>query len=424
VSTRGGRAILYVVLDGLGDEPCAVLGGQTPLQAASTPTLDALARQGATFRLDMRDGRGQVSTNYGQFSLLGYGDDAALPQRGPVEAAGVGLDLRPGDVAFRANYATVDAAGRIVDRRAGRIREGAGELSRALDGMDLGDGVTTLVRSGTEHRVAVVLRGPGLGAGVTDSDPVHTIRGPTAPLPIRPVDASDRAAAKTAAALEVFQRRIGPVLAAHPVNQSRAARSLPVANALIFRRAGNHLPVPSLRDRFGLGCLAVAGGSTVRGVMRLLGCTVVHEDRYTGNADTDVASKLERAMAGLRSGYDLAVAHIKAIDILSHDRRPADAAAFLERVDTALGEVLHGAERSLVVAVAADHSTSSETGDHTDVPPPALIFGEGIRPDAARAFHEAELERIGAPVLRGSAFFRTLLESAGWARSGQAPQGC
>ncbi|MFW5740316.1 MAG: phosphoglycerate mutase, partial [Myxococcota bacterium] len=224
VRSAGRLQLFYLILDGLGDEPCSALGGRTPLEVARIPHLGELARRGRTYRLDMRDRTGDVSTSYGQFALFGYGDDAALPERGPVEAAGIGVDLAKGDVAFRANWATFDGGWRIVDRRAGRIREGAVELARALDGMSLGDGVQALVRAGTEHRVALVLRGPGLGAGVSDSDPMHTILEPVPPLRVTALDPGDVASQRTVACLARFQELSRPILCKHPVNLRRKER--------------------------------------------------------------------------------------------------------------------------------------------------------------------------------------------------------
>ena len=411
MKARAQAQVLYVVLDGLGDDPCSELGGLTPLAAADIPVLNALAREGTTFRLDMCDRDGHVSTSYGQFSLLGYGDDPVLPQRGPVEAAGIGLELQEGDIACRANYATFDDEGRILDRRAGRIRSGAAALSHALDGLSLGDGVTALMRSGTEHRAALVLRGAGLGSCVTDADPLHTIREPTPPLRVVACDPTDAASVRTAEKLRSFLNRARDILATHPANLARIADGLAPANGVLTRRAGPHIPLPSLEDRFGVRCLAIAGGSTVTGVMRVLGCETIGAPRFTANVDTDVEGKFETALGALAEGYDVVLVHIKAVDILSHDRKPQEAARFLERVDRALGATLPYLSDHLLVAVAADHSTSSETGDHTASPPPALLCGPGVMPDEAMAFNELELIRCGAPVLRGPAFFRRILDA-------------
>jgi len=409
VSFAGFRhQLLYLVLDGLGDEPCDALGGQTPLEAARTPQLDELARRGQVCWLDLRDRSGEVTTNRGQFALLGYDDEDATPRRGPVEAVGLGVQLQEGDVALRANFATLDAEGRIVDRRAGRIREGTEELGRAIDGMDLGDGVVARVHGGIEHRMALVLRGPGLSAAISDSDPTHTSAQPTATLDVQPTDAADPAAAHTADKLRSFLARIRPILSEHPVNRERQARGLLPANGLLTRQAGRHVSVQSLEDRFGVRCLAIAGDGTVIGVMRVLGCETVKLPSFTANADTDLDGKLVQAAHGIEAGYGIVMTHIKATDTLSHDRQPVAEVAFLERIDAALATALAKLPPGVLVAVGSDHATSSTIGDHLDIPTPALLSGVDVPASGAAAFHEQALRQCGAPVLVGGAFFARL----------------
>jgi len=414
VSDAGGpRQLLYLVLDGLGDVPCPALDDRTPLEAARLPHFDRLAAGGAVYRLDMRDRWGRVSTASGQFALMGYDDDDALPKRGAVEGAGIGMRLQNGDVALRANWATLDDRGWIVDRRAGRIREGTDELAAAIDGMDLGDGVTARVGSGTEHRVALVLRGPELGAGLTDSDPQRTADEPIEPLPIAPLVAADERATRTAAKLTGFLARIRPILADHPVNRTRRAEGLLPANGLVTRQAGRHLVLPSLEERFGLRCLAVVGDSTVTGVMRLLGCETYTQPTFTANVDTDLEGKLAAAQAGLAAGHDIVLLHVKALDILSHDRVPDGSVAMLERLDEVVGGWLAKRCDQLVIAIGGDHSTSSISGDHSDAPTPALIHGGSAAASHVPAFHEWALSEAGAPVLRRGAFFLQVLAALG-----------
>jgi 2,3-bisphosphoglycerate-independent phosphoglycerate mutase len=407
------RRLLYLVLDGLGDEPSAGLGGRTPLQAARTPNLDALARGGQVFRLQLADEEGTAATHIGQFALLGYGPGAGIPRRGPVEAAATGLELAPGDVALRANLATLDAAGRILDRRAGRIREGAAELCAALDGLDLGEGVTAFARSATEHRAAIVLRGPGLGAAVTDSDPGTLAGGPRPPLPVRPRDPSDAAAVRTARKVEAFLAQARPLLAAHPVNREREARGLPPANAILTRQAGVFVPVPSLQARFGVRCTGIAAERTVLGVLRLLGAEAVTRPEFTANTDTALEAKFEAALKLLQEDLEIVLLHIKATDILGHDQRPREKAEYLEQIDAQLERALEILPEATLVAVASDHSTSSTSGDHILEPVPALLWGQGVKACGIRAFDEPSLAAFGAPLLDGDAFFRRLLEALG-----------
>jgi len=404
------RQLLYVVLDGLGDEPAAALGGQTPLEAALTPVLDGLARGGEVFRLDMRDRAGEVSTSHGQFALMGYPDDGSLPHRGPVEAAGIGVALDPGDVALRANFATFGPGGSIVDRRAGRIRAGADALAAALDGLDLGGGVRALVKSGTEHRVALVLRGADLGAAVSDSDPMHAAGARDGAMHVTALEPGDAASERTAEKLRLLLARAREILAVHPVNDQRRASGLLPANGLLVRKAGVHVPVQPLIERYGLRCLAVTGDCTVRGVMRLIGSEIVSLPEFTANSDTDLPAKFAQAVSALRQAHDVVMVHVKAVDILSHDRLPAEARALIERLDTSLGAALAEYGDDLIVAVAADHSTSSSSGDHIALPPPALVSGPGIGSGGAVDFSERAVLAVEAPMVTGAQFFDRLRE--------------
>jgi 2,3-bisphosphoglycerate-independent phosphoglycerate mutase len=408
------RQLLYLVLDGLGDEPSEQLGGRTPLQVARTPHLDALAREGEVSRLLLADSEGTASTHVGQLALLGYDDrQGTIPRRGPIEAAATGLVLEPGDVALRANFATLDPDGLILDRRAGRIRDGAEELCQSLDGMDLGDGVTALVRGATEHRAVVVLRGPGLSSRVADSDPKSLAHGPVPPLRTRPLDPADEAAARTAAKLELFLERARSLLQQHPVNLRRSAAGQPLANALLLRQAGCHQPLAGLRERFGLRCAGVAAERTVIGVLRLLGADVLTRPEFTANTDTFLAGKFDAAVKLLEDAYDVVLIHVKATDILGHDQKPHQKAQLIEAIDGHLGRTLELLADGTLVALASDHSTSSTTGDHILAPVPALLWGEGIAASGVPAFDEPTLEQAQAPQLQGSAFFFRVLEALG-----------
>ncbi len=303
----------------------------------------------------------------------------------------------------------MDSKGRIVDRRAGRIRDGAAELSDALDEMDLGDGVYSIVRSGIEHRVALVLRGPGLGAGVTDSDPMTTVDEPVCPLALRPKDSSDRPARKTAEKLVRFLELMHPILLQHPVNVARMKRGQPPANTLLTRKAGCYVALPTLKERFGIEGLAIVGGSTVLGIMRLLGSKIVRKPGFTANTDSDLNGKFNQALEGLASGHDFVMVHIKAIDVLSHDRKAIEAVGYLEKIDRLLGTIVPQLPSHTLVAVGADHSTSSESGNHITAPPPALVYGPGIKADAMDEFNDLALQRGGAKIVRGSVFFRDIL---------------
>lgn len=364
---------VLLIIDGLGDLPCDALGGKTPLEAAETPVLDRLAAAGSFGLLDPIGPGILPNTHSGAGMLLGVPPEQLdLLRRGPVEAAGRGLPMQPGDVAMRVNFATLeDSPGgcTIVDRRAGRMRHGASELAAALADIRLGEGITTRFEATEQHRAVLILSGPQLDAGISDTDPGdHGM--PARLQPCRPLDP---AASHTAELLNRFVAVARDRLAVHPVNRDRQARGLPPANGIITRGAGQVLSLDSVIHQRGLQAAVVAGCNTVKGLGRLLGFDVVEDRRFTADLDTDLPAKVRCAMDRLRQA-DLAFVHIKAPDLCAHDRQPAAKRDVLSRIDQALAPL---AESGFAVAVTADHTTDSNTGRHTADPVPALLFRPG-----------------------------------------------
>src|SRR5438128_9867816 len=154
------RKILLMIFDGLGDRPLNELGHKTPLAPTPKPNLDWCAANGVNGLVDPIAPGVVAGSDTSHLALFGYDPREVYTGRGPFEAAGVGIDLQPGDIAFRGNFASVDDDLRITDRRAGRIREGTEDLANALDGLLLGR-LRATVRAGPEDRVALVLRGAG-----------------------------------------------------------------------------------------------------------------------------------------------------------------------------------------------------------------------------------------------------------------------
>src|SRR5437879_11556398 len=225
------RKILLVIFDGLGDRPLTELGHKTPRDATPKPNLDWFASNGVNGLVDPiapAAARGSATSHR---ALFGYDPHEVYTGRGPFEAAGVGIDLQPGDIAFRGNFASVDEEMKLTDRRAGRIREGTDELAKALDGLKLGR-IKATVLAGTEHRVAVVLRGRGLSPRVTDTDP-HEI-GETIEES-RPLES---AAKVTERDVSEFTKQAYKILKSHPVNRARVAKGEPPANEIVLRGAG------------------------------------------------------------------------------------------------------------------------------------------------------------------------------------------
>src|SRR6266705_1616655 len=225
------RKILLVIFDGLGDRPLTELGHKTPLEATPKPNLDWFATNGVNGLVDPIAPGVAAGSDTSHLALFGYDPREVYTGRGPFEAAGVGIDLEPGDIAFRGNFATVDEKMRITDRRAGRIHEGTMKLADALDGMKLGR-IKVMFRAGTEHRAALVLRARGLSPKVTDTDP-HAVG-----EEIRQAEALEPDAKSTAKAVNTFTKQAHKILNAHPVHHARVSKGEPTANAVVLRGVG------------------------------------------------------------------------------------------------------------------------------------------------------------------------------------------
>lgn len=410
------RKALLVILDGLGDYPVPALDGRTPLEAAATPHLDRLAAEGMCGLVDPLLPGVPVDTQTGTGVLLGLtpADVARLP-RGPVEAAGVGLTLRPGDVALRCNFATLEKDGRhfdVRDRRAGRIDEDTLALAEAINAIGPVDGITATLAPAAQHRAVLRLTGQGLSPAISDTDP-----GTSAPqarlLKCRAQRADSPGAVRTARALNRFLRRAAETLEEHPVNRTRRERGLPPANGLLTRGAGGAHPIHNVLRHLDVSAAVVAGDRTALGLAALSGFTRISKPGFTCMADTDLDGKVVAAQEALTS-HDFVCVHVKATDVLSHDCDPDGKRRFLERLDVAFAPLF---EQDLVIAVAADHTTSSRTGRHTGDPVPVLLRAPGGRRDVCTSYGESESMRGGLGRISASGFLRSVLDAAGAMRA-------
>lgn len=401
---------MILIVDGLGDLPVAGLGGKTPLEAARTPVLDRMASAGQYGPVDPILPGEIPNTDSGVGLLLGLPPDRAdTLHRGPVEASGAGRRLNEGEIAVRANFATVEERpdGLLVtDRRAGRIIEHVDALAQALDGMDLGDGVRADFRPTDQHRGVLVLSGPGLDPEVSDTDPGDGAN----PGYIRESRPLRPSAGIAAAKINRFTAEAHRRLADHSVNRARRAAGKPVANGVITRGAGSAFEPVSRLETLGLRAVVVAGCNTVLGLARLFGFDTVHKPGFTATLDTDLEGKVAAALSAL-DDHDLAYIHVKASDLCAHDRNPRAKRDFLEGLDRALAPLLSA---GIVVALSSDHTTDSNTGAHTADPVPSLIFD----PSAATAdgeptvkFGEAACRQGTLPRLRSFEFLDRVLET-------------
>jgi 2,3-bisphosphoglycerate-independent phosphoglycerate mutase len=178
------------------------------------------------------------------------------------------------------------------------------------------------------------------------------------------------AARKTAGKIDLYIKLAHGLLQNHPVNLARSLSGKPPANCIITRGAGSGGVLHNVLRRQGLSAAVISGCNTVCGLGRMFGYEVITHPAFTGGVDTDIAGKIQAALDALQRN-DIAFIHFKAPDVCAHDRRPAAKRDFLERMDKALVPML---DKKIIIALAADHSTDSNTGMHTAHPVPALYY--------------------------------------------------
>lgn len=399
--------ILLAIADGVGDRPCEALDYKTPLQYANTDHLDALTKAGAAGIMDLYHAGIPVGTDLGHLILFGYGLED-YPGRGPIEAFGDGMELIGGDVAIRCNFATVDDNMNVIDRRAGRIREGAAELASALNGMVI-DGVRVLFKEATEHRAVMVLRGTGLSAKITDTDPKKEH------VPVKKAVAKEQSpeAEYTAQLLNRVLEKAHELLSNHRLNKERIENGFLPANAILTRGAGMMTKVEKITERLGFKACCVAAERTVLGVARLAGFDIVTEESFTGNIDTDIERKAKCAVDALKT-HDFVVLHYKATDLMGHDNDPIGKVRAIEQYDAMVGKAMEGIakeiEEPVIIALAADHSTPCERREHSGDPVPVVISGRNIRRDRVEQYDEIACSEGGLGRIKGADFNCTLLD--------------
>jgi len=399
---------LILILDGLGDRPSPDLEGQTPLEAADTPFMDGLVSRGCCGLVDPLYPGVPVDTHTGCAALMGIApEDQKQLARGSVEAAGIGLQVEPGDVVIRANFATLGDDNVIIDRRAGRISEGVVSLCESLKNIEIADGVSASVFPASHHRAVLRLRGPNLSSDITGTDP--GCGGDSRVQVSRALDAADENAVNTAAILNEFSHKASEVLRQHPVNQQRVSSGELAANGMLFRGVGSVFHPRNLVTHLGLKAVVITGERTLNGLGRLSGFDVIQQSGFTGLSDTDLAGKFHTAQQALEK-YDLVYVHIKAADLFSHGMDAPGKKVFLEQLDRAINVSVNA---DYVIAIGADHSTDSNTGRHCGDPVPAALWSSGCRVDSETTFGETTCARGGLGRISGNGFLLTVLDHMG-----------
>lgn len=364
-----GRMLL-LILDGLGDVRTAAQP-ETALERAQTPNFDALARRASLGRtLPVAYG---VTPGSGPGHLALFGYDPLSPEadigRGALEALGMGIDVAPGDVVARGNFATVDTAGNLVDRRAGRIPTAecvrlCAAINEHLASAPSVPGLSAQVFPGEGYRFVLRLRGPGLSADLEDTDP--QILG----VPPLPPQATVPAAGVTVERLAKILPTIGAALVHEPK-----------ANAFLLRGFASLPHLPSFQSLYGISAGCFAGYPLYRGVSKAVGMEVADCGKTVGEIFTAAA-------AGFQD-HDFTFVHVKGTDQAGEDGDLGAKVAVIEEVDRELPALLAALDPGRdVVAVTGDHSTPAPMKSHSWHPVPVLLAAPHAFVDGLPRFTE------------------------------------
>ncbi len=357
--------IVLLVMDGVGGLPDPQTG-RTELESADSPNLDRLAAEGITGVVEPVGPGISPGSGPGHLALFGYDPIACLVGRGALSALGVGFKLERDDVAARINFATVDAEGRVTDRRAGRIPTDVNrELVARLRQIRL-PGVEIFLETEAGHRAVVVFRAPGLDDHLSDTDPQAT------GVPPHPVRATAPAAQTTAEIANAWIAEAARILKdSHP------------ANYVLLRGFAKHPDIPTIPETYKLNPAAIAAYPMYRGLGQLAGMKVLP----TGSTFADEVKTLKEHW----SEHDFFFVHFKYTDSTGEDGNFVGKVAAVEEVDRALPSILD--LKPDVIAVTGDHSTPSRLRAHSWHPVPFMLRSEWVIKDEVDHFSERACAR-------------------------------
>jgi len=387
-----GSKIVLCVLDGLGGLP---FNGKTELEAASTPNMDRLARNGAC-GLHIPVARGITpGSGPSHLGLFGYDPLKHEIGRGVLEALGLGIELTPRDVAIRGNFATVKYDGEkpvVVDRRAGRIssEENKRISDKIRERIKAIDGVKVSIISGMEHRFALVLTFPeSLSVGsddISDTDPQIEGKTPLSPAPKR------KEAEPVALVVDEFIRRASKVI-----------RDEPRANYTLLRGFSVYPNLSPFSEAYGLRAAAVAAYPMYRGVAKLVGMDILEVE------DTSIKSEVETLKRHFGE-YDFFYFHVKKTDSYGEDGNYDGKVNVIEEFDSFVPDIM--SLNPDVVVVTGDHSTPAVMKSHSWHPVPFLLSSAYTRGGGSHGFSEKECLKGELGIFRATDAMTLILSHA------------
>jgi 2,3-bisphosphoglycerate-independent phosphoglycerate mutase len=393
MKTKPYQTVLFLG-DGMADEPLAALNGRTPLQAARTPNMDLIARNGRSgTMLTLPDGF-PTSSDVANMSVLGCDLATELCGRGPLESASQGIRLGADDVAFRMNLVTVDADGILRDFSGGHIAQQDADDAVALLNAQL---ATASIRfyPGVSYRNLLILSGAEFSADVACGKPDDNHGNPVAAhLPRAKTPSGEH----TAAVLRDLTARAADVLRGRE------------ANAIWPWSGGKAGAMHNICQRYGIRAAVISAVDVINGLGACMGMDVIKVPGATGYIDTNYEGKADAVLKALADGYDFVYAHVEAIDEVSHAQDLGLKLKAIEDFDSRLvGRVMSNAKGAVAYAVLPDHPVPLATGKHTRTPVPVAVWQPGIAPDAVQSYDETTAPHGTLGLLQGRGLMDLLL---------------
>jgi 2,3-bisphosphoglycerate-independent phosphoglycerate mutase len=422
-STNSLFKILYIILDGIGDLPHPSINNRTPLEAAITPNLDHLAKNGIMGQV-ITVGKGIApQSDIAVFNMLGYNfRDVPYVGRGIVESIGCGIELKTGDLALRGNFATIDENQVIIDRRAGRLieNEEAQSLCDTLNSsICLKDPDASVIIIPTiAHRVTIRFRHKkiALSNQITNTDPAYDkVDG----MGIAKTDLSEMKVLKSlpqdnnvsstisSNLVNDFSNQVYLISKNHAVNKSREKRNLNAMNSILLRDAGTIIPnyVP-IEQKYKMKVACVVDMPVEIGISKILGMEIIEAGSLN-----DYVTKAKVTAQELQK-YDMIYVHIKGPDEFGHDGDALGKKQNIEKIDSDFfGPLLKElGSPNVVIVVSGDHSTPCIKKSHTDDPVPLLISTKILKNTRIQRFTESYAKTGVIGMINGSDVLKKTLE--------------
>ena len=411
--------IVYVLLDGVGDLPHPDLDGKTPLEAAITTNMDRLAKNGIMGQV-ISVGKGIApESDIAVFNMLGYKfQHSDYAGRGVIEAIGIGIDFKDGDLALRGNFATLDNEGQIIDRRAGRNieRDDAEKISKEIEsGIKFSNPDASVVVAPTiGHRIIVRLRdSKQLSSEITNTDPAYTrVDGMGIAKAVSdfmriekciPMEQTEDAS-NAAKLVNEFTEQSLEIMKKSDVNKQRAQKNKKLLNSILLRDAGNKYPnVKPINELHAMNFSCIVDMPVEIGISNILKMKT-----FNAGGLTDYEEKAKVAAQAMNTENAIYV-HLKGPDEFGHDGDAIGKMKNIEEIDKRFfGTLLNNIDVSkIAVMISADHSTPCINKGHSDDPVPLLISGDMITNDDSQRFTEEEGRKGTIGLIEGAQVVKT-----------------